>query len=131
MSTPFGRANRDWTSALQKSRTEIERLQDAIAEACKGTPGAGKVSGAFAKLTGSLDQLDTALGTSFGQGLGARNEEAREKARATARDMARRAADILSRNKLFKDLDRNPFVEIGAVRRLSETLSSIDKDLAA
>jgi len=127
---PFAESRVKWQSARAKMKVEIEKLQKAILDVCKGDESLDETASKVGDLTGYLIKLDTRLEDKLDQIVNAKDPKTRDGFKGEARSLLASYRQELE-GEFFQDVDSSSgFANVAVTSTAHAALGDIEKVLA-
>jgi hypothetical protein len=128
--TAFMKARLEWDATRKRVQGELQKLEQAVLAECAEELDFDVIKSNSKLLYTVLDHLDTQLIDKLDEALNA-DGEARLQAAKQARGIIGSYLDYVARDELLRDVDDNGFVDIAIAASVTQTLQTIDGQLAA
>jgi hypothetical protein len=119
-------AKLDWRNARTQVQAELQKVEQAVLDACKEQPNFGEIAGKVKNLYGILNTLDERLIDKLDDALKAQDPEKKNFADQQSRQLIKEYLNFINSDPLMSTIDGNPFAPVNVKNRLVATLTDLD-----
>ena len=114
-----------WRTVRTQVQTELQKVEQAILEACNEEPNLGEIAGKVKKLYTILNTLDERLIDKLDDALKAPTPEKKDFADQQSRALIKEYLAFVNGDQLMGAIDNNPFAPVDVKGRLVTTLTDL------
>jgi flagellar motor protein MotB len=118
-----------WRTVRTQVQTELQKVEQAILEACNEEPNLGEIAGKVKKLYTILNTIDERLIDKLDEALKAPTPEKKDFADQQSRSLIKEYLAFVNGNQLMGVIDNNPFAPVDVKGRLVATLTDLDNKI--
>jgi hypothetical protein len=122
-------AKLNWRNVRTQVRSELQKVEQAVLDACKEQPNIGEIAGKVKNLYNVLNALDERLIDKLDDALKAPDPEKKDFADGKSRALIKEYLGFINSDPLMAVIDENPFAPVNVKGRLVATLTDLDKNI--
>ncbi|MDB6122864.1 MAG: hypothetical protein JWQ71_1857 [Pedosphaera sp.] len=122
-------AKLDWRNVRIQVQSELQKVEQAVLDACKEQPNIGEIAGKVKNLYSVLNTLDERLIDKLDDALKAQEPEKKDFADQQSRTLIKEYLGFINSDPLMAVIDDNPFAPVNVKGRLVATLTDLDKKI--